>query len=208
MTPAPCVVSVAEHAGWAHVVCVAGRDNMPAVIERRRLTIIEPRLPTLPYHHDSIGMREDEANALIARVRRSIDDCASRELQRVVADLNPMHAVVALAIREPPFPALPASVAAVWRSYRLQCAADGVMYHLALCHAARTLGLEVQLCPRGHEAARAAQRLGVTTDAMESFVNDSGRPPGPPWTQEHRRAYAAGIATLSAHLRSLRIPVP
>jgi len=209
MRAAPCVISVAEHAGWAHVVCVAAPDHRPVVIARRRLTLIEPGLPTLPYHHDSIGMREDEANALIARVQRSIAACSSRELARVVSDLSPAYAVVALAIRQPVFPALPASVAAVWQSYRLQCAADGVMYQLAMCGAARDLGLEVHSCPRGQEAARAAERLGVTTEVIESFVSSTGRPSGPPWTQEHRRAYAAGIATLAAHVRSpVRIPAP
>jgi hypothetical protein len=207
MTSALCVVSVAEHAGWAHLVSVAAPDAAPAVIERRRVTLIDAGLPTLPYHHDSVGMREDEANALIARVQRSVAACTSRELHRVVTDLAPAYAVVALAIREPPFPALPGSVAAVWQSYRLQCAADGVMYQLAICRAARDLGLEVHLCRRGQEAARAAERLGVTTDVIESFVSSTGRPSGPPWTQEHRRAYAAGIAALAAHGRNrVRIP--
>ena len=209
MRGAPCVISVAEHAGWAHVVCVAAPGDVPAVIGRQRVTLIEPGLPTLPYHHDTIGMREDEANALIARIQRSIAACTSRELRRVVADVAPAFAVVALAIREPLFPALPGSVAAVWQSYRLQCAADGVMYQLAICAAARDLGLEVHLCRRGEEAARAAERLGVTTDAIESFVRSTGRPAGAPWTQEHRRAYAAGIATLAAHTpRRLGIPGP
>src|SRR5262249_54645935 len=109
---------------------------------------------------------------------------------------------------EPVFPGLPESVVAVWQSYRLQCAADGVMYQLALCQAARDLGLEVHSCKRGQEATRAAERLGVTTDVIESFVNGTGRPAGPPWTQEHRRAYAAGIATLAAHVESrVRIPL-
>jgi hypothetical protein len=72
MRSTPCVVSVADHAGWAHFVCVAAESNVPAVIERRRVATIDDGLPTMPYHHESLGMREDEANALIARVRRSI----------------------------------------------------------------------------------------------------------------------------------------
>jgi len=200
MRAAPCVVSVAEHAGWAHVVCVAAPGSVPAVVERRRVALIEPGLPTLPYHHDTIGMREDAANALIARVQRSIAACTSRELQRVVADVAPAYAVVALAIREPTFAALPETVAMVQQSYRLQCAADGVMYQLAMCRAARGLGLEVHACRRGQEAARAAERLGVARDVIETFVKGRGRPSGPPWTQEHRRAYAAGIAALAARL--------
>jgi len=209
MRPAPCVISAAEHAGWAHFVCVAAPGNVPAVIERRRVRLIGEGLPTMPYHHDSIGMREDDANALIARVRRSIAACTSRALQGIAGDLAPKHAVVALAIREPPFAELPGTVAAVWQSYQLQCAADGMLYQLALCRAARDRGVQVHQCRRGEETARAAARLEVRPDDMESFVDGTGRPPGPPWTREHRRAYAAGIAALAAHVRRrLRIQMP
>jgi hypothetical protein len=209
MTPSPCIVSAAEHAGWAHFVCVAAHGNVPAVIERRRVTLIGEGLPTMPYHHDSIGMREDEANVLIARVRRSIAACTSRALDRIVTDLAPRYAVVALAIRKPPFSELPGTVAAVWQSYRLQCAADGMLYQLAICHAARQLKLRVHLCRRGEETSRAAQQLGVPPGEIEAFVSRTGRPSGPPWTQEHRRAYAAGIAALTAHARRrFRIQMP
>ena len=155
----------------------------------------------MPYHHESIGMGEDEANALIARVRRSIARCTSRALRGVIADLAPAHAVVALTIREPPFSALPETVAVVRQSYPLQCAADGMMYQLALCRAARDLGLEVEVYRRGEETARAAARLEIQPRDIELFVSVTGRPPGPPWTQEYRRAYAAGIAALTAHAR-------
>ena len=76
-----------------------------------------------------------------------------------------------------------------------------MLYQLALCRAARDRGVQVHQCRRGEETARAAARLEVRPDDMESFVDGTGRPPGPPWTQEHRRAYAAGIAALAAHVR-------
>jgi hypothetical protein len=199
MRRAPCVVSVAEHAGWAHVVCVAVRDQTPEVIDRRRVTLIDQGLPTLPYHHDTLAMREDDANTLIARVRRSIAARTSDALRCVVTELAPAHGVVALAIREPPFPDLPETVGVVRKSYRLQCAADGLMYQLAICRAAHQLGLEVQMCRRGEETSRAADQLGVTVGEIEEFVSRSGRPAGPPWTEEHRRAYAAGMVALAAH---------
>jgi len=207
MKGAPCVVSVAEHAGWAHVICVAASGLVPVVIARRRVTLIDPGLPKMPYEHESVGMTEPEADALIARVRRSIAARTTLALQRVATELSPTYAAVALAIRKPSFPELPGTVGAVRKSYRLQCAADGMLYQLAICHAARQLGLEVQLCRRGDEAARAAQQLGVTAAEIDEFVSRTGRPAGPPWAQEHRRAYAAGIAVLAAHLRGrLRIP--
>jgi hypothetical protein len=201
MRSAPCVVSVAEHAGWAHLVCVAAPGLVPAVIARRRVTLIDPGLPEMPYEHESVGMKEDEANALIARVRRSIAARTTLALQRVVTELSPTHAAVALAIRKPPFPDLPRTVSAVRQSYRLQCAADGMLYQLAICRAARQIGLDVHLCRRGEETARAATKLGVTPREVEAFVGRAGRPAGPPWTQEHQRAYAAGIAVLAAHTR-------
>ena len=205
--PVPCVVSVADHTGWAHLVCVAVHGHVPVVVERRRVALIDPGLPTMPYEHDTTALREDEADAVIAQVRRSIAARTAAALRRVVDELAPAHTVVAVAIREPPFDALPATVAPVRNSYRLRNAADGMLYQLAICHAARQLRLDVQMCRRGQEAALAAQHLGITTGAVEEFVSRTGRPAGPPWTEEHRRAYAAGIAVLAARARStIRIP--
>jgi len=152
----------------------------------------------MPYHHESLALSVDDANALIARVRRSVAECTSRALREMVADLAPAYRVIALAIREPGFPELPDTVAVVRQSYQLQCAADGMMYQLALCNAAKDLGIEVHRCRRGDEIARAAAGLQVPVREMESFVSIAGRPAGPPWTEEHRRAYAAGIAVLAA----------
>jgi hypothetical protein len=206
---APCVVSVAEHTGWAHLLCVAAREDAPAVVARRRVTLIDPGLPTQPYEHDSRALPERDANALIARVQRSVAACSSLALQGLVAELAPDHAIVALAIRKPPFAELPRAITDVWNAYRLLCAADGMLYQLAICRAARRLQLDVQLCVRGEETTRAAERLGVTPEIVEEFVARTGRPPGPPWTEEHRRAFAAGIAALAAHTRErLRMTGP
>jgi len=139
-------------------------------------------------------------------VRRSVAECTARALHEIVSDLAPSYSVVALAIRELSFPELPDTVAVVRRSYQLQCAADGMMYQLAFCGAARDLGLDVHQCRRGEENERAATRLAVRADDIETFINGIGRPSGPPWAREHRRAYAAGIAVLALHERHLKIP--
>jgi len=203
---APCVVSVADHTGWAYVVCVAATNHVPSVIARRRVTLIDAGLPTQPYEHDTTAMREDEADALVARVRRSIASVTSTALKRLVTELAPAHAVVALAIRKPPFDKLPATVADARASSRILYAADGMMYQQAICRAARDLDIEVRLCRRGEESTQAAEHLDVTADEIEAFVGRTGRPAGPPWTQEHRRAFAVGMAALARHVRGrLRI---
>jgi hypothetical protein len=209
MKAAPCVVSVAEHTGWAHLVCVTARGDVPAVIVRRRVALIDKGLPTMPYEHDTAAMREEEANAVIARVRRSIAARTSDALRRIVSELAPAHAAVALTIRQPPFEDLPATVAAIRASYRLLCAADGMLYQRAICYAARQLELDIHMYRRGKELAQAAQQLGEAPAAIEEFVSRTGRPAGPPWTQEHRQAYVSGISVLAGQARGrLRIPTP
>jgi hypothetical protein len=199
-----CVLSVAEHAGWAHVIFVGVLDKQPAVVARRRITLIDSGLPTQPYHHEASAMTDADANALIARVRRSIATRTSEALQRVLGEVAADSTVVAVAIRKPPFDDLPETYPPVRESYRLFCAADGMMYQLAICDAARRLALDVQMCPRGEEASRAAKQLGVRPRDIETFVTRT-RPSGPPWTEEHRRAYAAGIAVLAAHVPLLKL---
>jgi len=201
MKPPPGVISVADHAGWAHLVCVSVQSGLPVVVERRRVALIDPGLPTQPYEHDTVAMREDEAEALVARVRRSIAACTTRALERVVSELAPTCRIVALAIRKPPFPRIPSSVRTVHASYQLKCSADGMLYQGALCRAAKRQKLEVRLCQRGEEVELAASSLGVSPDEVEAFVTRVGRPAGPPWTQEHRLAYAAAIAALAPHAR-------
>ncbi len=84
-----------------------------------------------------------------------------------------------------------------------------MLYQLAICDAARQLELDVHMCRRGEETSRAAQQLGMASGDIEDFVSRTGRPSGPPWTQDHRRAYAAGIAVLATYEgRRLRIPTP
>ena len=201
MSRTPCVLSVAEHAGWAHVVCVAPRGDVPAVVMRRRVTLIDAGLPTQPYHHEAAAMTDDNADTLIARVRRSIAVRTSVALRQIVDELAPAHVVAGLTIRKPPFDDLPDMYAPVRASYRLLCAADGIMYQLAVCRAAREQNLDVQLCGRGEEISLAAKALGLKSADVEKFVSRAGRPSGPPWTLEHRRAYAAAIAALATHVR-------
>lgn len=45
MALAPVVVGVADHNGWAALVCVSVKDGSPEVIDRRRVELIEPGLP-------------------------------------------------------------------------------------------------------------------------------------------------------------------
>ena len=81
----------------------------------------------------------------------------------------------------------------------------GMLYHSAICQAARQRDWKVVLHPRGEELAMAAAALHASTHHVERFVNDLKQTLKAPWAAEHRDAFAAAIPTLSKQSR-LRLP--
>jgi hypothetical protein len=97
----------------------------------------------------------------------------------------------------------PQPVAAV-RSLAIVCCCAADWHALSASHLPRgapARSSTCTLCRRGQETARAAQQLGVTPADNRGVRRSYRAAAGPPWTQEHRRAYAAGIAVLAGHAR-------
>jgi hypothetical protein len=199
MKASPVVVGVADHGGWAVLVCAA------AVIDRRRVPIIDPGVPTQPYHHDTLAMPDAESERLVRTVMTSVASCTAAAFDHLSADLGPRHRIVAIAIRQPPLPHLPASVKEAHASYYVQCRADGMLYHAAICADAERRGWDVVQHPRGGEVALAANALGARPADVERFLDGLKKTLGPPWAAEHRNVFAAAIAGLGDGAR-LRLP--
>jgi hypothetical protein len=201
----PVVVGVADHNGWAVLVSTAAEHGEPAVVDRRRVSLIERGVPTQPYHHETLALGDAEAEQLLHKVRRSIASCTALALDHLAADLLPRYRVAAVTIRQPPLASLPATIGEVHRSYYVQCRADGMLYHSAICQAARQRDWKLVLHPRGDELAMAAAALQVSTHQVERFVNDLKQSLKAPWTAEHRSAFASAIGRLGKQSR-LRLP--
>jgi hypothetical protein len=201
----PVVVGVADHNGWAVLVTAAAVNGEPAVVDRRRVRLIEKGVPSQPYHHETLDLGDTEAEQLLRKVRQSIAACTALAFDRLAADLSPGYRVSSMTIRQPPLPHLPATVAEVHRSYFAQCRADGMLYHTAICEAARQRDWTLVLHRRGEEIAKAAEAVNVSTREVERFMNDLKRTLKPPWTAEHRHAFAAAIGSLRNRSR-LRVP--
>ena len=174
------VAGISDHTGWAVVVCVADGE----VIDRRRIELIEPGLPTMPYHHDAQGLPKDEAEALVERVRRSAALCAARALKELPPNVR------AIAIRKRP--KLPSTVAERIASYHAQTRADGVMYRDVLAEAAQALGWSVVEYETQTVFREAARALGL--DDISARLAEIGKTLGTPWQKDHRLATAAAIA--------------
>jgi hypothetical protein len=80
-----------------------------------------------------------------------------------------------------------------------------MLYHDALCEAARQRDWEVVFHRRGEELTQAADALQASRRDVERFITDQKRTLKAPWTTEHRHAFAAAIASLKRESR-LRIP--
>ena len=101
------------------------------------MALIEKGVPSQPYHHETLTLGAREAEDLLRKVNRSIAACTTQAFDHLAADLSPGHRVAAMTIREPPLERLPARVAEVHSSYHVTCRADGMLYHVAICAAAR-----------------------------------------------------------------------
>lgn len=201
----PVVVGVADHNGWAILVTAAAASGVPTVVDRRRAPLIEEGVPSQPYHHETLALSDTEGEQLLRKVRRSISLCTALAFDRLSADLRPQYRITAITIRQPPLAHLPATVREVHGSYYTLCRADGMLYHEAICAAARQRNWNVHVHGRGEEIVAAADALRVSTGDVERFINDFRRTLQPPWTAEHRSAFAAAIASLSEQAR-LRLP--
>ncbi|HEY4365349.1 MAG TPA: hypothetical protein VGN17_30585 [Bryobacteraceae bacterium] len=192
----PIIAGVADHAGWAILVSVTVKDGAPEVIDRRRVELLDPGLPPLPYEHDTVGLSALAAEKLIQEVRDSAQHCAERALSKLRSSLEPAGDLVAIALRTSPLPQLPHTVAEVHASRHVTLRADGMLYLAALRTAATSLGIAVIDFPRGEERARAAEATTSTPEQLDRFLTGLRQTLGAPWQQDHQTATARALAAL------------
>jgi len=192
----PAAVGVADHPGWALMVCVAVDTGLPAILAQRRIELLDEGLPAQPYHHETLNMPPGKAEALVRRVKASAHKHAHAALAALRDAIEPRHRLALLAIREPPFAELPDSVAAVHAWRPMLFAADGMLYHGAITSAAKELGIAVSLYVRGNEMTDADAACGRPAGWTDAIMHDVVRDAASPWTKEHRNAAAAALAAL------------
>lgn len=197
-------VGVADHSGWAVLVAVAAIGGVPAVVDRRRVEVVDGDLPRQPYHA-AVGLEVPAATELVRRVERSALARTTAVLEELATDLAPAHTVAALALRAEAARPIPPDVAAVLKVHSAMHAAEGELYREAFAAAAEGLGLDVVRAGRAGAGAEAAAATGVASERLEEFVAGLRRSLGPPWQADHRRATTGAIAALAGFVE-LRVP--
>jgi len=188
------VTGISDHLGWAELVTLSGRNGSPAVLDRRRVELVDPGVPSAPYHHEGLELPLAEAERIVARTRRSV----AKRCRRVVETLESSLGVGAVAIQGSPYDELPGSLMQVLSSRALTCAADGMLYREELASQASALGLVVHRFPRRSDRiAAASEALGCSEKEVLAMLSDFGRSVGIPWRREHRHVAAAALCVIA-----------
>jgi hypothetical protein len=185
-------VGIADHLGWA-VAVTASNDH--AVVDRRRVELIEPGLSAAPIHYESSRLDVAATAALVAEVRASVARATAAALDELAAALP--ASIVSISLRAWPFD-FPDDIA-VQRRAPYEARADAIMYRQELSELAHDRGWEVHLYDARSVQGQAAGMLGERADAV---LHGPRAALGPPWTKDHRVALAATVVSQAVARRS------
>jgi len=156
-----------------------------ALLDRRRVELVDDALPALPHHHEGQGLPEERAVALVERVRASAERYAARALEELAAAVPGVRGIALRAC-----PPLPATIVERIRDYRARNVADWVMYRMALASAAEAPSWDVHWYDAKKVLIAASRALNEDFDAYFARMR---RIVGPPWNADHKLAMAAAI---------------
>jgi hypothetical protein len=191
------------HSGWASQIALAGPLRAPAVVERRRVDLVDPAGPgaTQPYHAARL-LPPDEAEHWIGRCRDATLHLARQALHATLESLRRQgYRAVACALLDSSARPLP-SFAAVLASHALVHTAEGELFRDALAAAARADGLPVARLRERDLLGRCAAMPGITPEHLQRRLAELGAALGPPWRQDEK------LATLAAWLALASTPAP
>lgn len=185
-------IGIEDHYAWANLVSVTTSGPDEVLLDRRRVELLDPQLPASPYHHDALHMPLSEAEKLVRSVTTSANRRARSALSSLIGELAPARCR-GIAIRVPPLPELPATVAEAHANAWITNRADGMIYHQALTRAAAQLNLRVSHFEKENVLELAAQARGKTARDLERRLKAIGATVGPPWRKGHVVACAGAI---------------
>ena len=176
-------VGIAHHLGWAVAVTASAGHE---VVDRRRIELIEPGMPTAPIEHEAKPLNDDATARMVAEVRAAALRATSASLDQLAASLP--EPIVSMSLRAWPLD-FPDDIV-VQRRPPYESRADSVMYCQVLSECAHVRGWKVHLFDAKDVEAQAARILG---ERAGDVLHGPRATLGPPWTKDHRIALASTI---------------
>ena len=185
-------IGIEDHYAWANLVSVTTSGPHEILLDKRRVELLDEQLTASPYHHETLHMPLSKAERLIRDVKASANTRAKSALSSLIGELAPAKCR-GIAIRVPPLPDLPATVAEVHANTWIMNRADGMIYHDAFTNAAAQLKLKVFHFAKSNILELAAHARGKSARDLERQLRAVGAAFGPPWRKGHVVACAGAI---------------
>lgn len=178
-------LGIADHFGWAVAVTATADGH---VVDRRRIELIEPGVPSAPLHQDSKRLDVAATTGLVTKVRESIARAAAASFDELDTALSEPIRSISLRAIPRDFPQdIEVQMRAPW-----EARADAVMYRQVMSAVAGARGWQVHHYDAKSVVARAVELLG---DEADELLQGPRARLGPPWTKDHRVALAAIVVS-------------
>lgn len=186
---------VKAHSGWAAFVVLGIRDGEFAIVDRRRIELVEEEWAKQPYHAAE-EMKGAEARDLVGRGIDAARRIALREMRAAVKrEKDRKNEVVACAVLTGnPMPDW--SVDEILSVHFRMHKAEGVLFRDVLARATESCGLKLVAIPEKQLMKHAEKALGVTGRALVRNVAALGKLVGPPWGKDQKDAALAAMVAL------------
>jgi hypothetical protein len=197
----PAVAAFRMHSGWGALVVIAGSGASPELIERRRITIIDPAVigTKQPYHFaENLSLTDAESH--LRKCADASEDLALKAVRETQTALrNNGYDVIAAAMLLASARALP-PLANILRAHPLIHTAEGEFFRKAVQQACQRSGLACTGFRESELDQLAKLEFGPNTQRHLRKIEELGRLAGPPWTQDYKRAALAAWILLTRTL--------
>jgi hypothetical protein len=189
MAAQTAAIGFVPHSGWAVMIALRLARTGPQVLARSRIRLIDEHDPDSkqPYHAVEFLCVEEATGRLAGYmdVARSMAYSAIRAQSEELTGRG--YLVKSVGILESAG-RKPSSLSSILASHALIHAADGDHFRNALSAAAELYGLSVHRIPARALEDHAAECLRLSLKRLRGTVADLGKPIGPPWGADQKKA--------------------
>jgi|SRR5689334_6758778 len=185
------------HSGWTSLVAISLEGNLPVVLARRRLHLVE----TFSYsfrqpYHTAAKMPAEDAPRFIDKVRQEARELAIRAIHAAAADIQQQGCkLAACALLQASGRPLP-ELAKILASHAMIHTADGELFREAILNASSRCKLEMTAMRERELLSRASSALNMRPNIAAKRVAALGKTLGPPWSQDEKLAALAAWVAL------------
>jgi len=195
---------VRAHSGWAALVAVAGSVRAPEILDRRRISLVDPGAPApkVPGHgpeqpyHIAKELKPEEAEAYLARSAATTSKLANSAMEEVAATLLQRgFRITGCGIILASGRALPA-LEQILASHPMIHTAEGEFFRNAIREACRGMGIAVTGVRERDLFSSAAEKLDFAAARIKRKMEELRHSAGSPWTADQKNAAVAGFLAL------------